>query len=85
MRIPAGWLAGTPRLAADCAWRGCGRPAGVDVLVSSPGEPSLLAVLIGGYCLGHAVITGIEEAQARAGGHLWYVACCGGEPLTILN
>ena len=41
------------------------RPArGVDVLVTVPGEPAWLAVRVGGYCVGHAVIVGID-AQAR--------------------
>jgi hypothetical protein len=58
---------------AECAWGGCGQPAGVDVLVTVPGEPPGLAVWIGGYCVGHAVITGID-VQALHGGRLLYSA-----------
>jgi hypothetical protein len=36
-----------------------------------PGEPPRLAVRLGGFCVGHAVIVGID-AQARHGGELWY-------------
>jgi len=56
---------------AECAWGGCGRPAGVDVLVTVPGEPPRLAVRVGSYCVGHAVIVGIDT-QAEHGGELWY-------------
>ncbi len=38
-----------------------------------PGEPARLAVPVGGFCVGHAVIVGID-AQARQGGELWYAA-----------
>jgi len=43
------------------------------VLVTVPGEPPRLAVRVGGFCVGHAVIVGID-AQARHGGELWYAA-----------
>ncbi len=36
-----------------------------------PGEPPGLALRVGGYCVGHAVIVGVQ-AQARVGGALWY-------------
>jgi hypothetical protein len=73
MASTARWLAAMRRVPAACAWGGCGRPAGVDVLVTVPGEPPRLAVRLGGYCVGHAVIVGID-AQARHGGELWYAA-----------
>ncbi len=41
--------------------------------MSVPGEPPGLALRVGGYCVGHAVIVGID-AQARYGGGLWYAA-----------
>jgi len=43
------------------------------VLVTVPEEPPRLAVRIGGYCVGHAVIVGIDT-QAEHGGELWYAA-----------
>jgi hypothetical protein len=49
---------------AECGEADCGQPAGVEVLVTVPGEPARLAVPIGGFCVGHAVIVGID-AQAR--------------------
>jgi hypothetical protein len=42
------------------------------VLATVPGEPPRLAVRVG-YCVGHAVIVGIDT-QARHGGELWYAA-----------
>jgi hypothetical protein len=57
--------------AADCDWSGCGQPAPVEVLVTIHGEPARFACPLGCYCVGHAVITGID-AQARYGGGLWY-------------
>ena len=74
------WATTMRRVPAECAWGGCGRPAGVDVLASVPGEPPRLALRVGGFCVGHAVIVGIDT-QARHGGELWYaapveVACC---------
>jgi len=74
LRIPAGWLTGTQQAASDCAWRECGRPAGVDVLLIIPGEPERAPIRLGGYCVGHAVIRGIE-AQTCDGRRSWYVAC----------
>jgi len=74
MRIPAGWFAGTQRVGAECLWRGCGQPAGVDVILVVPGEPVPARMRIGSYCLGHAVIRGIE-AQTCDGRRPWYVAC----------
>jgi hypothetical protein len=67
------WPAALRRVPAACAWRGCGRQAGVDVLVTVPGEPPRLAVRVGGFCVGHAVIVGIDT-QARHGGELWHAA-----------
>jgi hypothetical protein len=43
------------------------------VLATVPGEPPRLTVRVGGYCVGHAVIMGIDT-QARHGGELWYAA-----------
>ena len=43
----------------------------VDVLVSVPGEPPGLALRVGGYCVGHAVIVGVQ-VQLRYGKALWY-------------
>jgi hypothetical protein len=73
MATTARWQATLWRAPARCAWSGCGQAAGVDVLVTVPGEPPPLAVRIGGYCVGHAVIVGIDT-QARHGGELWYAA-----------
>jgi hypothetical protein len=84
MASAARWPTALQRLPAEYAWSACGRSAEVDVVLAAPDEPAQLAIRLGSYCLGHAVITGIE-AQARAGGHIWYVACCGEEPLTSLN
>jgi hypothetical protein len=84
MAFVARWPAALRRSPAECAWDGCGQDVEVDVLVTVPGEPSCLAVWFGGYCVGHAVIVGIE-AQARDGGELWYSACFDGEPLTSVN
>jgi hypothetical protein len=61
------------RVSAECPWSGCGQPARVEVLVSLPEEPPRLAVRVGGFCVGHAVIVGIDT-QARHGGELWYAA-----------
>ena len=61
---------------AACAWGGCGRPAGVDVLATVPGEPPRLALRVGGFCLGHAVIVGIDT-RARDGGEVWYAVPLG--------
>jgi hypothetical protein len=72
MASAASWPAALRRSPAECDWSGCGRLE-VDLLVAVSGEPSWLAVWVGGYCVGHAVITGIE-AQARLGGGLWYSA-----------
>ncbi len=72
MASTARWPAALRRSPAACAWSGCGHPAGVDVLVTVPGEPPRLAVRVGGYCVGHAVIVGIDT-QAH-GGELWYAA-----------
>jgi hypothetical protein len=55
----------------DCGWSGCGHLAPIEVLVTVRGEPPGFACSVGRYCVGHAVITGIE-AQARHGGELWY-------------
>jgi hypothetical protein len=73
MASTARWPAALRRSSAACAWGGCGQPAGVDVLATVPGEPPRLAVRVGGYCVGHAVIMGIDT-QARHGGELWYAA-----------
>jgi hypothetical protein len=54
----------------DCAWSGCGQPGPVEVLVTIQGEPAKLACSLGCYCVGHAVIVGID-AQTCGGG-LWY-------------
>jgi hypothetical protein len=54
-----------------CGWSGCGQPGPVEVLVTIHGEPAGLACPLGCYCVGHAVITGIQ-AQARHRGGLWY-------------
>ena len=56
---------------SGCAWAGCGQAVELEVLVAVAGEASRRAVRVGGYCVGHAVIMGIE-AQARHGGQLWY-------------
>jgi hypothetical protein len=76
MASTASWPAAIRRSPAQCDWSGCGQLAEVDLLVTVPGEPSWLAVWVGGYCVGHAVITGVE-AQARHGGELWYSALLG--------
>jgi len=55
----------------ECGWSGCGAPARVEVLVSVPGEPPGLALRVGGYCVGHAVIVGVQ-VQLRYGKALWY-------------
>jgi hypothetical protein len=60
-------------VSAECAWPGCGQPAGVEVLVSLPGEPPRFVRRVGGFCVGHAVIVGIDT-RARHGGGLWYAA-----------
>jgi hypothetical protein len=73
MASTARWPIAMRRSPAECAWPGCGQPARVEVLATVPGEPPRLAVRIGGYCVGHAVIVGID-AQARHGGELWYTA-----------
>jgi hypothetical protein len=73
MASAARWPTALRRVPAACAWRGCGQAAGVDVLVTVPGEPPGLAVRVGGFCVGHAVIVGIDT-QARHGGELWYAA-----------
>jgi len=52
---------------AECAWPGCGQPARVEVLVSVAGEPPGLAVWVGGYCAGHAVIIGIDTQEQHGG------------------
>jgi hypothetical protein len=57
--------------AAGCDWSGCDQPGAVQVLVTILGEPAGFACPLGCYCVGHAVITGID-AQARCGGALWY-------------
>jgi hypothetical protein len=41
------------------------------VLATVPGEPPRLAVRVGGFCVGHAVIVGIDT-RARYGGEVWY-------------
>jgi hypothetical protein len=58
------WATTMRRVPAECAWGGCGRPAGVDVLVTVPGEPPRLAVRVGSYCVGHAVIVGSGCGQS---------------------
>jgi hypothetical protein len=70
------WPAALWRVPAACAWGGCGRPAGVDVLATVPGEPPRLAVRVGGFCLGHTVIVGIDT-RARSGGEVWYAVPLG--------
>ena len=75
MASTARWPAALWRV-PECAWGGCGRPAGVDVLATVPGEPPRLAVRVGGFCLGHAVIVGIDT-RARDGGEVWYAAPLG--------
>jgi hypothetical protein len=54
-----------------CGWTDCGQPGPVEVLVTRQGEPSRFACPVGCYCVGHAVICGID-AQAHHGGGLWY-------------
>jgi hypothetical protein len=76
MALVPGWPVATQRSPAECSWCGCGRLVELDVLVTVAGEPSGLTVWVGGYCVGHAVITGVE-AQARHGGELWYSALLG--------
>jgi hypothetical protein len=71
MASAARWPAALRRVPAECAWFGCGQSAGVDVLVTVPGEPPRLAVQLSSFCVGHAVIVGID-AQAQHGGELWY-------------
>ena len=73
MASVARWPAALWRVPAACAWGGCGRPARLDVVASVPGEPLWLALRVGGFCVGHAVIVGIDT-QARYGGKLWYAA-----------
>jgi hypothetical protein len=73
MASTARWPIALRRVPAACAWGGCGQAAGVDVLVTVHGEPPRLAVRVGGFCVGHAVIVGIET-QAHHGGELWYTA-----------
>jgi hypothetical protein len=55
----------------DCGWTGCGQPGPVEVLVTIQGEPAGFACPVGCYCVGHAVITGID-AQTVHDGRLWY-------------
>jgi len=43
------------------------------VVASVPGEPLWLALRVGGFCVGHAVIVGIDT-RARYGGEVWYAA-----------
>ncbi len=73
MASAARWPTALRRVPAACAWGGCGQPARVDVLATVPGEPPRLAVRVGGYCVGHAVIVGIDT-QAHHGGELRYAA-----------
>ena len=56
--------------APGCGWSGCDRPGPVEILVAIHGEPAGLACPLGCYCVGHAVICGID-AQAHHGGGLW--------------
>jgi len=65
-----------PPAAAECGWSACGQPARIDGLVSVPGEPPWLALPVGGYCVGHAVVIGVQ-AQAHHGGALWYAVPLG--------
>ena len=53
-----------------CPWSNCHQPAPVEVLLTSTGTLSH-ACSAGCYCLGHAVVAGIQ-AQTRHGGGLWY-------------
>lgn len=61
------------RSLAKCGSCGCGQTAGVDVLVTMPRESLQLALRVGGYCAGHAVIVGID-AQAGHDGEIRYSA-----------
>ncbi len=53
-----------------CPWAACGQPAPVEVLLTGLATPPH-TYAAGCWCLGHAVIAGIQ-AQARHGGGLWY-------------
>jgi hypothetical protein len=55
----------------ECGWWGCGHPAPVEVFLMVPGRPPRAGTL-GRYCVGHAVIRGIQE-QTRQYGRLWYL------------
>ena len=50
---------------------GCGYPAPVEVFLMVSGTPTR-AGTVGRYCVGHAVIRGIQE-QTRHHGRLWYL------------
>ncbi len=53
-----------------CPWADCHQAAPVEVLLTGSGTPPHTCSA-GCYCLGHAVIAGIQ-AQTRHGGGLWY-------------
>jgi hypothetical protein len=61
MRPPAG----------KCPWPGYGDRTTVEVFITIPGKPPR-AGSIGRYCVGRAVICGIQ-AQTRHRGRLWYL------------
>ncbi len=56
---------------AECVWPDCPARAAVDVLVAVPGDPCRLALRVGGYCAGHAVVVA-AEVLARLDTEVWY-------------
>lgn len=59
-----------PPSPSECGWSGCGHPAPVEVRITVQGTPRRVGS-VGRYCVGHAVIRGIQ-AQTRHRGQLWY-------------
>jgi hypothetical protein len=55
---------------SECGWLGCGHPAPVEVRITILDKLRRVG-MVGRYCLGHAVICGIQ-AQTRHHGQLWY-------------
>jgi hypothetical protein len=60
-----------PPPASECGWSGCGHLAPVEVFITVPGTRPR-AGSVGCYCVGHAVITGVE-AQTLHHGRVWYL------------
>ncbi len=65
------WIAMPPPPSLnECAWLGCGHVAQVEVFITVPGSSRRVGS-VGRFCVGHAVIRGIQ-AQTRHHGQLWY-------------